>query len=304
MNRTVYFSKVSLNSQDVYDLVDNYDLRYKITGDILYMLKHDSEFYDEYSYVDDDGERHEGEIKYTLSIKDKDESSIYGYLDRTTSLFVKNRDDATGELKTRPVDDTEAVEFYYDVLHEYVAFSVRKRFGRNMFNDAFAKLMNHCAQKENFMYSFYVGTYNEGMSIDEIKESIKHDKNIKQLIITYRPANPDEKMIKKAKEASESDKIKASNATERSVIYKARGKNCIDGSADIIQEDLNKLVELNEGISVEEMTQFSYAEVKSTNEHGAVKSTADSKPFMRRFRENVDSFVEEAKIGIAQILRR
>ncbi len=71
MNRTVYFSKVSLNSQDVYDLVDNYDLRYKITGDILYMLKHDSEFYDEYSYVDDDGERHEGEIKYTLSIKDK-----------------------------------------------------------------------------------------------------------------------------------------------------------------------------------------------------------------------------------------
>lgn len=121
------------------------------------MLKNESEFKDSYFYTDDEGNSREGEIKYTLSVKNSDITSIHGFLDRTTSLFVKKRD-AEGELKTYPVYDTETVEFYYDVLHEYVAFSVRKRFGKNMFNDmfndAFSKLMNYCAQKEGMTYSF------------------------------------------------------------------------------------------------------------------------------------------------------
>ena len=303
MSRTLYFSKVSLDSQEVFKLVDNYEYRYKLTSDIISMLKPDIEFIDPYSYIDEDGEVHSGEVKYTLSIKSKDDATVYGYLDRTTSLFVKQRDEE-GVLKARPVEDTEAVEFYYDVLHEYIAFDTRKRFGKNMFNDAFGKLMNHCAKQEGLSYSFYLGSYNKGMSIAEIQEAIQKDKHIKELIITYRPANPDEKLIKKAKEASESDRIKASNATERSIIYKAKGKNCIDGGAPVIQEDLRKLVELNEGIEIEEMTQFSYAEIKSVNEKGDVKSTADAKPFTRRFKDGVGEFLKEAKLGITQILGR
>lgn len=304
MTKTLYFSKVSLDSQDVYDLVDDYDLRFKITNDILLMLKHGTEFSDEYSYVDEDNEVHIEPVTYKLSIRNKDDSSIHGFLDRTTNIYAKTRDELTGELKSHPVPNTEAIEFYYDVLHEYIAFSVKRYFRHNMFNEAFAKLLNHCVKNEGFKYSFYLGTYNEGMSIEEIKEAIKKDKHIKELTITYRPANPDEKLIKKAKEASESERIRKSNATERSVIYKAKGNTCIDGSAPVIQEDLDFLVNLNEGMPIEEMTKHSYAEVKSITEKGAVKSTADSKPFVHRFRENVDDFVDEAKHGITMILSR
>lgn len=304
MSRNMYFSKVSLDSKEVYDLVDNYELRFKYTNDILLMLKHGAKYTGESTYIDEDGEEHTNRITYTLSVRHKDDTSIYGFFDRTTNLFVKKRDDITGELKTSPVPNTEGIEFYYDVLHEYIAFSVRSRFRQNMFNDAFAELMNICAKKEGFTYSFYLGLYNEGLSIEEIKESIKKDKNIKELIITYRPANPDEKLIEKAKEASESERIREANATERSVIYKAKGNIHIDGSASVIQEDLDKLVELNAGMPIEEMTKYSYAEVKSINDKGAVNSTAATKPYIYKYREDLDGFVESAKHGITHILSR
>ena len=47
-------------------------------------------------------------------------------MDSTASIFVKERDDETGEMKSKPVENTEDIEFYYDVLHEYVAFISRR----------------------------------------------------------------------------------------------------------------------------------------------------------------------------------
>ncbi len=301
MTRTLYFSKVSLNSQDVYDLYQDYDIRYSITVDILHMLKNGARYIDSDIYVDEDGIEHTREIIYILSIINKDDESIYGTVDRTTTVFVKQRDAETGELKNHAVDDTEEVEFYYDVLHEYIAFVTRRRFKKNIFNEAFANLMNSCSEKEELPYSFYLESYNYGMSIEEIKNYIKQIKDIKQLIITYRPANPDEALIRIAQEASDSERIKESNATERSIIYIARGSNCIDGSASIIQEDIDKLEQLNEGIPIEEATQRGYAAIKSVNEKGDVKSTTESKPFVRKIKE-MANFVAEAKLGITQIL--
>lgn len=302
MTRTLYFSKISLNSQEVYELEDNYEFRFKLTNDIFYMLKHDSSYVDSYIYTDDDNNEHTGNIIYNLSIKNKDDSGIYGVIYRNSNVFVKQKDE-NGELKSLPVDNTEDVEFYYDVLHEYIAFVTRQKFGKNMVNDAFAGLLNECAKKEGYTYSFYVESYNEGMSIEEIKSEIKSEKNIKELIITYRPANPDEAIINTVKGAKQSELIRESNATERSIIYKAKGKMGIDGAATVIQEDLNRLAELNEDIPIEEMTKRGYAIVRSVNDKGEVKSTTDSKPFIRRIKDCED-FVGEAKKGIMQILRK
>lgn len=300
MTRTLYFSKISLNSQEVYELEDNYELRYKLTNDILYMLKHDSSYVASYTYTDDDGNEHTGDITYNLSIKIKDENGIYGVIYRNANVFVKQKDE-NGELKSFPVNNTEDVEFYYDVMHEYIAFVTRQKFGKNMVNNAFTGLLNTCAKREGYTYSFYVESYNEGMTIEEIKSEIKLEKNIKELIITYRPANPDEAIINAVKAARQGELIRESNATERSIIYKAKGKKGIDGAATVIQEDLNRLAELNEGIPIEEMTKRGFAIVKSVNDKGEVKSTTDSKPFIRRINDCED-FVGEAKKGILQIL--
>lgn len=303
MERTVFFSKVSLNSQEVFDLVENYDTRFKITGDILCMIKHDYTFVDEYAYIKEDGNEGEGKITYVLSIKEKDDASIHGVLDRKAVIFVKERDAESGEMKSRPVENTEDIEFYYDVLHEYVAFISRRRFGKNMFNEAFGKLLNKCAKENELDYSFYVESYNAGMSIDEMKESVKADKNIRELTITYRPANPDQGIIDKVKEASDKERLKESNATERSIIYKAKGKVSINGGADIIQDDLAKLVEMNTDIPIEELTQRGYIVVTSVNQNGDVKTTTDSKPFVK-IANNMIEFVDTAKKGISEILRK
>ena len=57
MERVVYFSKVSMNSEEVYDLVENYELRFEITRNILSMIEHDFEFVKEFPYITEEGEK-------------------------------------------------------------------------------------------------------------------------------------------------------------------------------------------------------------------------------------------------------
>lgn len=303
MERTVFFSKVSMNSSEVYNLVENYGIRFEITRNILSMVKHDFEFVDEYTYFTEEGEKGIGTISYALSIKDKDDESIHGVLDRKAIIFVKERDENTGEMKSRPVENTEDIEFYYDVLHEYVAFISRRRFGKNMFNEAFGKMLNECAKQSELEYSFYVESFNLGMTIEEMQEAIKADKEIRELTITYRPANPDQGIIERAREARDKERLRESNATERSIIYKAKGKTTINGGAEIIQEDLLKLVEMNEDIPILDLTQRGYVVVTSVNQKGDVKTTTDAKPFVK-IANNMFEFVETAKKGITEILRK
>ena len=303
MEREVYFSKVSMDSEEVYNLVENYELRFEITRNILSMVQHNFEFIHEFPYITEEGEKGINKVSYVLSIKDKDDESIHGVLDRTASIFVKERDDETGEMKSKPVENTEDIEFYYDVLHEYVAFISRRRFGKSMFNDAFGEMLNECARKKHLKYSFYVESFNLGMSIEEMQEAVKLDKNIRELRITYRPANPDDALIDKAIEAKEKERLKESNATERSIIYKAKGKTNINGGAEIIQDDLKQLVTMNEDIPILDLTQRGYVVVTSVNKNGDVKTTTDTKPFVK-ITNGLGEFVNTAKKGIQEILRK
>lgn len=90
-------------------------------------------------------------ITYSLNIRCKEETSIYEVLYINSNVFEKQKD-STGELKNLPVDNTEDVEFYYDVLHEYVVFVTRQKFGKNMVNEAFLCLLNSCLKKEGQTY--------------------------------------------------------------------------------------------------------------------------------------------------------
>ena len=118
MESVVYFSKVSMNSEEAYNLVENYELRFEITRNILAVVQHDFDFVHEIPYITEEGEKRISKISYVLSIKEKDDQSIHGVLDRTAIIFVKERDEETGEMKSKPVENTEDIEFYYDVLHE------------------------------------------------------------------------------------------------------------------------------------------------------------------------------------------
>lgn len=303
MERTIYFSKVSLDSSNVYDLIENYELRFEITRNILSMIKHGFKFEEEYPYFTEDGEKKVSKISYVLSIKEKTDEGIHGILDRKAAVFVKERDEKSGEMKGHAVDNTEDIEFYYDVLHEYVAFISRRHFKKNMFNDAFTNILNLSAKKIGLDYSFYVETFNLGMTIEEIQNVIKLDTDIKELIITCRPANPDQAIIDTVQEAQSIELLKESNATEKSIIYKAKGKNTLNGAATVIQDDLKNLVEMNKDIPMTDLTQRGYIIVKSINHKGDVKTTADERPFVKITKDMYD-FVRTAKNGITEILRK
>lgn len=303
MERVVYFSKVSMNSEEAYHLVENYELRFEITRNILSMVKPDFEFKREFPYTTEEGEKGINQVSYVLSIKNKDDESIHGVIDRTGNIFIKERDGITGEIKSKPVENTEDIEFYYDVLHEYVAFISRRRFGKSMFNAAFGEMLNECASKNHLNYSFYVESFNLGMSIEEMQADLMEDKDIRELCITYRPANPDDAIVGIAMEASEKDRLKESNATERSIIYKAKGKTTINGGAKIIQDDLKQLVTINEDIPILDLTQRGYVVVTSVNKNGDVKTTTDTKPFVK-ITNGMSEFVTTAKKGIREILRK
>lgn len=303
MERRVYFSKVSMNSSEVYSLVENYDLRYEVTRNILAMIKHEFVFSEEQTYITEEGEIRRETVSFEVAIKKIDDISIHGVLYRNATLFVKEKDEDSSTMKYKPIEYTEDIEFYYDVLHEYVAFISRQRFGKNMFNVAFGKMLDECAKKSALEYSFYLESYNLGMTIEEMQELIKVDKDIRELTITYRPANPDQVIIDKVREAKDKERLKESNATERSIIYKAKGKTTINGGAKIIQDDLRELVEMNTDISIKDLTQRGYVVVKSVNQRGDVKTTADEKPFVKIV-SGMHEFVDIAKKGILEILGR
>ena len=97
--------------------------------------------------------------------------------------------------------------------------------------------------------------------------------------------------------------MKESNATERSIIYKAKGKTNINGGAEIIQDDLKQLVTMNEDIPILDLTQRGYVVVTSVNKNGDVKTTTDTKPFVK-ITNGLGEFVNTAKKGIQEILRK
>lgn len=69
MERVVYFSKVSMDSEEVYNLVENYELRFEITRNILSMVQHNFEFIHEFPYITEEGEKGINKVSYVLSIK-------------------------------------------------------------------------------------------------------------------------------------------------------------------------------------------------------------------------------------------
>ena len=302
-DRTVYFSKVNMDSSDVYRLATNRELIFEVTNNMIRGFLDGFRFIDKSIFKSEEGELKEQIVNYALTVHESDSETVHGTIYRTAMIFIKERDTIKGGMRTFPVENTEDIEFFYDVLNEYVAFITRRRFGKSMFNDAFGKLLNSISETNNLGYSFYVESYNAGMTVEEMKESIRSDKEIKELIITYRPANPDKRIIDKVaiNSQQEKEKLMASRATERTVIYKAKGDITIDGGSDIIQEDLMKLVEMNEGISMIDLTKRGYIAVKSVNKNGDVKSTTDEKPFIKLI-SNARDFVETAKKGINDIL--
>lgn len=303
----VYFSKVSLNSTNVYDIQKDASKYMEIANSIFDALKSDLSFTDSKTYVDSNGEMGIENIDYSLNIINKDEVSIEGVIYKTSYLYAKSVDRKTKEMKIRPVSNTEDITFYYDVIHEFVGFHIRNRFGRNQFNTAFAEILNLAMKEKKYPYSFFVETYNEGITLDNLKSELEKMKDLKRLELKFQPVNPDEEVRGLLTEAGEEYNamkgMEEANATYKSVVYEAKGLGCLNTRAKIIQEDLEMIEQMHSAISAKKLTQRGYTKVETMDSHGNVTTTADRSPYKKRIFSELE-LVDACKRGIASILRK
>lgn len=303
----VYFSKVSLNSIDVYDIQKDENKYSKIADSIFHALKSDLSFTNSKTYIDSKGELGVENVEYSLNIINKDDIGIEGVIYKTSYLYAKSIDKETKEIRINPISNTEDITFYYDVIHEYVGFHVRKRFGRNQFNAAFAEMLNTAMEKNNYSYSFYVETYNAGITLDDLKNELKKIKDLKRLVITFQPVNPDDK-IRQLMEAAGDEyntmkDLEEANATYKSIVYESKGLGALNTDSKIIRDDLDMLEKMHSVIKTKQLTKRGYAKVEAMDSRGNVTTTADKSPYKKRI-FNEYELINACKKGIASILRR
>jgi len=303
----VYFSKVNLNSIDVYDVQKDKNRYLKIVDAIFHSMKSDLSFTHSQTYIDSNGELGTEDTEYSLNILNKDEISIEGVLYKTSYLYAKSVDKKTKEIRVNPVSNTEDITFYYDVLHEYVGFHVRRRFGRSQFNVAFTEMLNTAMKKNDYPYSFYVETYNAGISLGELKSELKQIKDLKKLVLTFQPVNPDAEILQLMEEAGDEcnamKELEEANATYKSIIYESKGLGSLNTESKIIQEDLNTFEQMHSAINTQKLTQRGYTKVETMDSNGNVTTTADKSPYRKRiFRES--ELIAACKKGITSILRK
>ncbi len=306
--QTIYFSKVSLNSIEAYDLQSN-KLEYKIVVDaIMESFVSDIIFEQEKIYKDDDGIIKSEIINYNLKITNKSIGSIEGVVYKTSLIYVKKKNRNEMKLIKSAIENTEDIAFYYDVEHEYVGFYTRRRFGRKTFNEAFEGLLNTATFKKGHPYNFHVETYTHGTSLENIKNELNAMKDIVKLSIMVQTINPDdiikEKLEKKADELNTSKEMEEARATTRSVVYESKGLNgYLNMAAAIIKKDLDKLEDIHSEISTEELTKRGYVEVRAEDKDGEIISTADSAAYSRKI-NNMTEFKDACVVGISIILRK
>lgn len=303
----VYFSKVSLDSTNVYNIQKDPDQYIVVANSIFSALNSDLSYTDSRIYIDSNGESGIEEVNYSIKIINKDEISIEGVIYKTSYLYAKSVNKETNEIVTKPVPNTEDIKFYYDVIHEYIGFHIRNRFGRNQFNKAFTKMLNFAMEKNNFPYSFYVETYSAGITLDNLKNELKKKKDLKKLVLTFQPVNPDDEVRQLLADAGDEyntlRKMEEANATYKSIVYEAKGLGCLNTESQIIQEDLNSIEQVHSALNTKTMTQRGYVKIDTTDSQGTFDTTSETSPFKRKIFHDYE-FIDACKKGIAAILRR
>lgn len=305
--QTIYFSKITVDSLEVYEIQKDRNVLYLIANTIMRSMEDDISFVRTGLYKNDEGQTYEEETTYTVKILDKSNGVIIGKIYKKSFIYVKSFDDFTNEIRVTPVENTEDIKFYYDVMKEYVGFHIRNRFGRNQFNSAFAELINTALRNIGETISVTVNTYSKGISLEEIKSELYDMKDLKKLTLIFQPINPDNPIVDAVEngihEYNASTELEEANATYRSIVYEAKGLGILNPRSRLIQNDLNIIDNMNSELKAEELTKRGYVKVNVEDSTGQINTTSEKKPFKKKINNELE-FEYACREGIIYILRR
>ncbi|QAS54440.1 hypothetical protein [Halobacillus litoralis] len=283
MSKTLYFSKVNINSHILRVYEDKKEFE-RVIKELYVKIKDDVEYVSEAIQMDDEGNpyTHKEIYKFKSIEKYKDELdfTITGKVFKTMTIFIGEENGETGEIKKIPAEHTEGIEFYYDLYKEIITFNTTSRFGYVKFNDVFKKLLNKCMSTKNERYYFEVSLLREGLNVNEIKKQLKSIGELETLRIEIMPPNPDDELLDSIQSNGEEylDSYKDGNVTQRSILFTSRAPEGLNVDSSMIDNEIEQLDKIHSKLSSDEATLKGYVNVEATNKSGRFYTTNDSKP--------------------------
>lgn len=305
MTAAIYFGKVNLVSSQIGDVLCNVTSLRAILANVFTALKDDITY--TYTTIKQIDENHTitQDIEYSLSIKEKNDSDLQGYLHKKSYLYYKDFDKHAKEIISKKVENTESSEFYYDVFREMVGYQRTLRFGYKEFLYGFEGILNSACKNANLDYSFTVNQYTEGLDINNLRnELLNSNQKIQKLKIKYQIPNPDEDTLKKIQLNPEETikDFKSANLSTKYVTYQSFSNAALNISSNLIEQELRSIDNIHSSIDAKKATQNGYVEVEATNIHGVTKSTADTHPVIKHI-DDILELKDAASIVILNNIR-
>lgn len=307
MSITLYFAKVNINSH-IFKVYEDKEKFYEILKLVFLNIREDVSYKKNNLNFTENGETYTYDAEYKFNRIEKfNDNTIAGSVIKTSHLFVNKLDENTGEVTKIPVENTEVIEFFFDVFKEKIAYYRTNRFGYSEFSQAFKELLNICMSSKSEEYNFEVSVLREGLSVEDIQKQLKEIGKLETLKVEIIPPNPDDDLLDEIQDNGEAyiTGIKEGNVTYTSTAFTSKNSQGLNIDAKVIQKELNKINKIHSKLTDEKATMNGYVTVEATNKNGRFYSTNQNKPIKDRLEEKPSSrlkFADLCKQKIASIV--
>lgn len=302
MEGVLYYGKVNIVSKELIQAY-NKEVQFNILlANIFSALKDGSNYTKKRQIKTKNGFKDE-ETVYSLSVKKREEDSIWGYIYKKSFIHYKSYDNAKQELKPEKVESIEGIEFWYDVYRETVAYKRSIRFGYREFLKAFEGIINNACKLANLNYVCSVNLYVTGLDINNIKDEL-HDEDIEKLNIIYQIPNPDPDILKAIQIDPEKtiSQFEDANVLTKNISYQALPGNKINIDSELIEQEINNITKLHSHIDTKKAISNGYIIVETTSTSGIFRSSRKRKPIVQHYSSDDENFYEIAPKGIKSVV--
>lgn len=304
MSMTIYFAKLNLISDDLFNMYDYPIIRKDITYALYEAVNAKKCWEKENVFLDENGEEHKTTVEYSIHVLGIDKSGFYveGWLYKKSKLFYNTLNNTSTGLIRQSTTNTEGIRFAIDLNHGFVGYNTTSRFGYKEFIEAFCEVINISEEHCKYNYRYNASLCTSGFDLEDIKKGLKHIGEIKDLRIRMQPPNPSEDLLASLQERTDGlvKDFKEANVTEMELIYSTKGKSGINIDSRFIDEKISDLQGLYSTLPIEESTKKGYVSVNATSMTGQKFASGDAKP-IKRIIDGIEEFFESCVDALKQL---
>lgn len=143
MSMTLYFAKLNLVSDNIFELYDNPNQRNAISRALYEAINANKIWEKENLFIDANGEQRSTITEYSTHILRVDDTYSYieGWLYKKSKLYYKTLNSMTNTLVQQSTENTEGNRFALDLKHGFVGYNTSARFGYKEFIEAFENII-------------------------------------------------------------------------------------------------------------------------------------------------------------------